>query len=150
MATRDRWVPLREAISLRGHPEVAASRAAYADQAQLASWEANTRYFVNDIYQVSATRMTDGWIWLNIRRRDGRVIFRDWRHFQRIKNEILGPECEAVELYPAESRLVDTSNKYVLVGNIDPAYRFPHPAWPERSVQDDEGAIAPGLKQRKL
>ncbi len=39
---------------------------------------------------------------------------RDWRHFQRIKNELLGPEEEAVELFPAESRLVDTSNEYFL------------------------------------
>jgi len=33
---------------------------------------------------------------------------------QRIKNEIVGPEHEAVELFPAESRLVDTSNQYHL------------------------------------
>lgn len=38
----------------------------------------------------------------------------DWREFQRIKNEVVGPEREAVELYPAESRLVDTANEYHL------------------------------------
>jgi hypothetical protein len=38
----------------------------------------------------------------------------DWRELQRIKNEIIGPEYEAVEVYPAESRLVDTSNQYHL------------------------------------
>lgn len=36
----------------------------------------------------------------------------DWRDFQRIKNEIVGPEFEGFELYPAESRLVDTANQY--------------------------------------
>lgn len=41
----------------------------------------------------------------------------DWREFQRIKNEIWGPEVEAVELYPAESRLVDPSNAYYLWRN---------------------------------
>lgn len=38
----------------------------------------------------------------------------NWRHLQRIKNELFGPEREAVELYPAESRLVDTTNSYWL------------------------------------
>jgi hypothetical protein len=38
----------------------------------------------------------------------------DWRDFQRIKNELLGEEYEAVELYPAESRLVDMANQYHL------------------------------------
>ena len=45
----------------------------------------------------------------------------DWREFQRIKNEIWGPEVEAVELYPAESRLVDPSNAFFL-------YRHPNAA----------------------
>lgn len=40
----------------------------------------------------------------------------DWRDFQRIKNEILGPETEMVEVYPRESQLVDTSNQYHLFG----------------------------------
>lgn len=39
---------------------------------------------------------------------------RDWRHFQKIKNELIGPEEEAFELYPAESRLVDISNEWHL------------------------------------
>lgn len=38
----------------------------------------------------------------------------DWRDLQRIKNEICGPEHDAVEIYPAESKLVDTSNQYHL------------------------------------
>ena len=43
--------------------------------------------------------------------RHDRAPIRDWRIGQRIKNEVLGPEWEAVELYPADSRLVDTSNE---------------------------------------
>jgi hypothetical protein len=39
---------------------------------------------------------------------------RDWRDFQRIKNDIIGAEEEAVELFPAETRLVDTSNEWHL------------------------------------
>lgn len=38
----------------------------------------------------------------------------DWREYQQIKNDLVGPEWEAVELYPAESRLVDPSNAFYL------------------------------------
>jgi hypothetical protein len=31
-----------------------------------------------------------------------------------IKNEIAGPEVEAFEIYPRESRLMDTANQYYL------------------------------------
>ena len=38
----------------------------------------------------------------------------DWREFQWIKNQLAGEECEAFELYPAESRLMDPWNYYTL------------------------------------
>lgn len=50
---------------------------------------------------------------LSIKRFDKAAV-RDWRDFQRIKNDVLGPEWEAAELYPAESRLVDAANQYHL------------------------------------
>jgi hypothetical protein len=46
---------------------------------------------------------------LRIMRRDAHEV-RDWRHLQCIKNEIAGAECEGFEIFPAESRLVDTVN----------------------------------------
>ncbi len=72
--------------------------------------------YLNSIYQVNVRRVdAPGWpcgvIHLSIKTRDKRPLH-DWRDLQRIKNEIVGPEHEAVELYPAESRLVDTSNQY--------------------------------------
>jgi hypothetical protein len=107
--------------------------------------------YVNDIYQVQVRELSgDGAVQLNIRRRDGGPILRDWRHFQNIKNELIGPECEAVELYPAESRLVDTCNKFHLWGVRDPTYRFPM-GFEERDVDYTQRANAsPGLKQRPL
>jgi len=72
--------------------------------------------YLNEIYQVM-TRTMDGplgrILHLSIKRFDGRAIH-DWRDLQWIKNQIAGPEAEAVELYPAESRLVDTSNQFHL------------------------------------
>lgn len=72
---------------------------------------------------------------LSIKRRD-KDWLRDWRDLQRIKNEILGPEWEAVELFPAESRLVDSSNQYWL-WCLPPPHRFPF-GMDERIVSDVE------------
>ena len=50
---------------------------------------------------------------LAIKRFDKQPIHR-WSDFQRIKNEIAGPERIALEVYPAESELTDTANIYHL------------------------------------
>jgi len=77
---------------------------------------------------------------LSIRRLD-RGAARDWRDFQRIKNQLVGPECEAIELYPAESRLVDTANQFHLWCILDPLFRFPF-GYTDRSVHAESGAGA--------
>src|SRR5262249_52890649 len=38
----------------------------------------------------------------------------NWQIFQAIKNATVGPEYEAIELYPAQSRLMDVYNVYHL------------------------------------
>ena len=95
--------------------------------------------YVNNRYQVAVRRLPpcDGWpplIHLSIKRLD-RAAIHDWRDLQRIKNELVGPEHEAVELYPAESRLTDTSNQYHLWCSADPTFRYPF-GWHERLVSD--------------
>lgn len=108
---------------------------------------AKCEYWLNDLYQVEVRR-EDGSAHLNIRRRDGKAIFRDWRHFQEIKNQLVGPECEAVELYPAESRVVDTSNKYHLWCCTDPTFRFPF-GFDKRHIETaNDGNGTAGMKQR--
>jgi len=67
--------------------------------------------FKNNLYTVFVRHMTPDTMHLSIKRND-RQPCKDWRHFQRIKNEMAGPEWEGVELYPAESRLIDTANQY--------------------------------------
>lgn len=80
----------------------------------------------NSRYQVVRREYPEGpfgpYVHLTIRSRDGSPRH-DWRDFQRIKNELVGEEAEGVELYPAESRLVDTANHYHLW--VFPSYRFP-------------------------
>jgi hypothetical protein len=72
--------------------------------------------------------------WLSIKRND-RQIIHDWRELQRIKNEIMGEECEAVEIYPAESRLHDTANQYHL-WCFAPGYKLPF-GYMSRFVADE-------------
>jgi hypothetical protein len=84
-----------------------------------AEWEPDETW-INDIYNVVLRRKPDkvfdtrqGMIQLGIHTLDG-AARHDWREFQWIKNQLAGEECEAFELYPAESRLLDPSNYYTL------------------------------------
>ena len=64
---------------------------------------------------------------------------RSWRDLQRIKNQICGEESEAVELFPAKSRLVDMANQYHL-------WVVPHPhRFPVGWFNVAEGAKAAGV-----
>jgi hypothetical protein len=73
--------------------------------------------WINSRYQVfkRVQKLKHGGILvhLSIKNRD-KTSRHDWREFQRIKNELIGAEEEAMEIYPAESRLVDTSNQFHL------------------------------------
>jgi hypothetical protein len=74
--------------------------------------------FLNSRYQVTVWLMTapepfGEYVHLSIKTLD-RQARHDWRDMQRIKNELCGPEFEGVEVFPAESRLVDTANQYHL------------------------------------
>lgn len=71
------------------------------------------KVFVNNLFQVNLRNLPHGWVWLSIKRKDKEAMH-DWRDLQLIKNAICGKEREALELYPAESRLVDSSNQYHL------------------------------------
>ena len=115
---------------------------------------AKCAYFVNNLYQVELSGMLVDWFGVEkemyqlcIRRRDGGMIW-DWRHFQQIKNELVGPDCEGVQLFPAEARKVDTSNKWHIWVLAD-GTKFPF-GWTHRDVQDQQYKGVPGLRQRPL
>jgi len=126
--------------------------------AELAREEKLTTLWINHIYQVQRRELKNAGlagddvilVHLNIRRRDGGPILRDWRHFQWIKNQLIGDECEAIELYPAESRLTDTSNKFHLFGVLDPTYRFPIHMFDIRDVNYTKSGTTNGTRQRLL
>ena len=53
-----------------------------------------------------------GTVWeMTIHRLDLQPIF-DWRDVQLAKNELFGPEAQAVQVFPRESMLVDVANEY--------------------------------------
>ena len=75
-------------------------------------------------------------IHLSIIRLDKAPI-RDWAVTQAIKNALTSPEHEAVEVYPAESRLVDMGNNYHL-WVFSAGFQIPF-GWTYRMVQGERG-----------
>lgn len=134
------WTPFAESVPDRDMPD-------WAFNPETDRLYVNSRYTVILCLDGPGSTIDDA-VHLSIRRND-RKPARDWRDFQRIKNELCGPEREGIELYPAESRLVDTANQYHLwvmpTGSIIPL------GFRERAVADDsESKAAPGAVQRPI
>lgn len=99
---------------------------------------ARCEHYVDDTYHVAIDRRPDhGFpfplVHLSIKRHD-RVAMHDWRDLQEIKNQMVGVDAEAIELYPAESRVVDTANQYHLWA-FPNGHRVPV-GWTTRHVTD--------------
>ena len=77
------------------------------------------KLYLSEFYQVAVDKdpphaFPGALIWhLSIKRLDKEPIH-DWRDLQAIKAQLCGDEAEAIELYPARSRVVDTSNQFHL------------------------------------
>ena len=103
--------------------------------------------WMNDVYQVNVRRHkakpegTFGIIHLSVKRRIDKAPSRDWRDMQEIKNLLVGPEHEGVELYPAQSRLVDTANQFHMWVFDTPTERWPI-GFNEREVGNNPGGNA--------
>lgn len=99
--------------------------------------------WLNRWYQVNVSNRGTGLVHLSIKRRDKQPVT-DWRHKQWIKDQLVGPEHEGVELYPAQSRLVDTANQYHLWVWEDVTFRVPVgfvAGLVENAPSDDTGAV---------
>lgn len=103
-------VPEFNMLAFKENPKVYAREFSYFQTGK-------AKLFKNGLYTVTVFYLDvngeDGVIQIAIRRND-RKASRDWRHFQKIKNEIVGAEREAIEIYPPESQLMDTANSYHL------------------------------------
>lgn len=107
--------------------------------------------YKNSRYQVIVSRQdteNGTLVHMSIKRIDKSPIH-DWRDLQRIKNELLGPEQEAMELYPAESRLVDAANQYHLYSFLDKHAPF---GYEGRVVSEgsSRGAVQRPFEERPL
>ena len=128
------WTPLQRATDLQGRRQC-------FDGRDLFDIYKNSRYTVMTRVIKSTAEGDPDIVHLSIKRNDKAPILK-WRDLQRIKNDLVGPECEAVQIFPAESRLVDTSNQYHLYVFNDPAYRIGF-GYRERLVYEgnDYGAV---------
>lgn len=136
--------------------DVAAAREASSHMKPSMRWERlrksdykhpdpNAECWENSIYFVTLRKHRDGWPlgggkWalLGISSHDG-AARHDWRDFQNIKNDLVGPNWEAVELYPDEERLLDPSNFYMLW--CAPAINVG--VFQGRSIMNEKSCIAP-------
>ncbi len=79
--------------------------------------------YENNTYYVAAGDNGHGMRHLVIVRHDGKPI-RTWATLQHIKDDVCGPDCEAVEIFPAHDRRVDRGNVTHLWA-LPPGERFP-------------------------
>ena len=137
------WVTMRAAVAFRSEKTSALLRDALGHEPPVAG-----EVWMNDKYVVTVVRrnVDNSVESLSIRRTD-RSWPRDWRDFQHIKNDIASDEAEAVELFPAESRLMDTANQFWLFC-LPAGEHFPFGFEDGRNVSNSEQAVAMGAGQR--
>lgn len=136
----------------RGWQPLVRARRVVPDQvrefAELAGVEIPDEMWTNDRYRVIVRRDDDGHVsCISITRWDHKPVH-DWRDCHAIKNQLAGPEVEALELYPAESRLVDTANTAWL-WVLPPGARLPF-GFEDRLVLDADADLQIGQSQRPL
>ncbi len=109
------WTPFQPAITADGAHTM-------SDGVHTYSIFKNSRYTVMVRTACAASEDQPEVIHLSIRRNDRAPIW-CWRDLQAIKNALVGRENEAVQLFPAESRLVDDANQFHLYAYADPNVR---------------------------
>lgn len=111
------WVPMTRATRIDKTPEelermrqAAVAMGHDGDEVVRLATEPNEMW-KNHRYTAVVYRDLDGYVHhISLRRNDRKPHF-PWRDLQRIKNELAGEDAEAVELFPAEDRLVDCANQ---------------------------------------
>jgi hypothetical protein len=115
----------------------------------------NSKYTVS-VFESEPHGLGDVVVWhLSIRRNDREPIH-DWRDLQEIKTQICGAEVEALELYPAESRVMDAANQYHLYALMGTPENFGFSGTPRipvgyQDVQNGRTEVSIGKsKQRRF
>jgi hypothetical protein len=98
----------------------------------------NSRYQVHIRRIVAKKQPAPDMVHVSLRRIDRGTLI-PYRDIMRIKRELLHPEIELTQIYPAESREVDQANQYHFWGVNDVFYRFPFGFDQGRIVGDGTG-----------
>lgn len=109
--------------------------------------------YKNGRYTVYVRRGIDngveGWppiTWISIRRNDREATF-DYRDLMKIKDHVMGPESEAIQLFPSRHREIDMANQFHLWA-FPPGQHVPV-GWDEgRHIGTDKQAKKIGARQR--
>lgn len=118
---------LRDHLKNAGMPH---DKAALDEAQRIADQEAQPfELWHNNLYVVLLTHfickdLDSEMVYMSIRRQDRRPIAK-WGDVQRIKNELVGVECEGVQMFPAETEKVDACNQYHLYVFTDPTMGLP-------------------------
>lgn len=109
--------------------------------------EKDQEVYINDVYQVLVYRGVNAdemihqpnlkgkCVWLSIKRRD-KTPCTSWQDFQTIKNRLIGTRHDAIQIYPSEERMVNTSNQYHMI--VFPThYTIPF-GWMSRAVSTED------------
>ena len=119
----------------------------YFDGCELEVWKNSKYQVVKRVFR--SPELTCGLVHLSIKTL-AKSTEHDWREFQTIKNELVGEECEGCELYPAESRKVDTANQYHMWVFESPKMKFPFGFNDGRIIGSKKEASKIGAKQRPI
>lgn len=99
----------------------------------------NSRYQVHLQKHPAQEEGAPGLIHLSLKRRD-RSILVPYQDKLRIKDELVHPECEGVELFSARSREVDMANQYHLWVVDSVRFRFPFSTQPLLHITEPSGS----------
>lgn len=136
----DQFVEVTHLLNYPSVEELAAKYlVSYAEASNMQRQLQSERVFKNSKYQVSVALPfkcdRPGWgmvSHVSVIPLDGQPS-RSWADMQEIKNVLFGHEYEAVEIYPAESRLVDCGANYHLWVFVEAGFQIPF-GWKERKV----------------
>jgi hypothetical protein len=118
--------PTREQVSERVTRLQASDEVKSSLLARFVRMFSDSDLYENESYQVLVSQKDcpSSMVHLAVSRQDDKPVH-SWSDLQAIKNQLCGPESEGVELYPAESRLLDISNTYHLWVFTNTKDRFP-------------------------
>lgn len=124
----------QRARSFMRSAKLAGQTMTFGEAMKLVERDTRDRNVGNEVYAVAVGDDFAPWVHLSWKRHDKAAI-RYWSHVLSMKDQIVGRDVEALELFPSEARLVDTANQFHLFACPPAEWQIPFGAGldPERS-----------------